>query len=123
MAYAGNGKTLLSGGGGQKRAGAAEQNAAQFSAVELIKKVSAKCNGAAAAAGAAGVDILHCVVEYQRAAICQLATEAQPVPAGKLQQGFLTQLPQITGDDEVKIIGGSMQILQMCPDGGVGRRG
>ena len=123
MAYAGDGQTLLGGGGGQKGTGAAEKDPFQFAAVEPIQKVAAEGDGAAAAAGAAGVNILHGVVKNQRAAICQLATQTQPVQPGKLQKGFLTKLSQVAGDDEVKVIRRAMQIIQMGPDGGVSRRG
>ena len=123
MADSGNGQTLLGGRGGQQRPCAAEQDPPQLSRVQPVQQISAQRDGAAAAAGAAGMHILGQIVEYQRAAIGDLAAKGQAVPAGKLQQRFLAQLPQVTGDDQIEILRASAQILKVGPDGGISRRG
>ena len=123
MTDTGNGQTLLGGGGGKQRSGAAEQDFLQLTGVQLPQKIAAQGNGAAAAARAAGVDILFNVVENQRPAVCQLSAEADPVPFGKLQKHFLTQLPQIAGNDQVKILGSGLHVVKMSFDGGVGGGG
>ena len=85
MAYTGNGQSLLGGSRGQQRPGAAEQDPAQLSGVQPVQQISAERDGTAAAAGTAGMHILSQIVEYQRAAIGDLAAKGQAVPAGKLQ--------------------------------------
>ena len=75
MTYAGDWKSLLGGGGGQQRTGAAEQNPFQFSLIELIQQIAAEGNGAAAAAGTAGMDILYGVVKNQGPAISESSAQ------------------------------------------------
>lgn len=123
MTHAGDGQTLLGGGGGQKCPGAAEQDPAQLTGVQLVQQITAEGHGAAAAAGATGVDILCGVVEHQCAAIRQLSAKAQSLPSGQLQQRLLAQLSQVACDDEVKVLGGPVQVFQMGPNGGKGGRG
>ena len=104
MADTGNGQTLLGGGGGEQRAGAAEEDSLQFALVQLIEQIAAESNGTAAAAGAAGMDILDSVVEYQCAAVRQLSTQGQMIPLSQFQQRLLADLPQIAGDDQVEVL-------------------
>ena len=85
MAYTGNGQSLLGGGRGQQRPGAAEQDPAQLSGVQPVQQISAERDGTAAAAGAAGMHILGQIVEYQCSAIRDLAAQIQTIPPGKLQ--------------------------------------
>mgnify|MGYP000714255923 CR=1 FL=1 len=106
MTDPGNGKPLLGGGGGEQRARAAKQYFLQFPPVQLPQKVAAQSDGAAPAAGAAGVnvlpfgvkdhdaavvvaagkDVLLVVVENQGSAVRQLPAQRDPVPPGKLQK-------------------------------------
>ena len=53
MANTGNGQSLLGGGGGEQRPGAAEEDSLQLSGIEFIEQLTAQGDGAAAAAGAA----------------------------------------------------------------------
>ena len=99
MTYTGDGKSLLGGGRGKQRTGAAEQDPFKFSVVQLCQQVTAECDGAAAAAGSACVDILAGIVKHKGAAICQLSTEIHSILSGKLHQQFLTDLAKIAGDD------------------------
>ena len=69
MTYAGNWKTLLGGSRGEQRSGTAEQDLLQFACLQLIKQVTAERDGAAAAAGSAGMDILFGIIKHQRAAV------------------------------------------------------
>ena len=123
MTDPGNGKPLLGGGGGEQCARAAKQYFFQFPPVQLPQKVAAQGDGAAPAAGAAGVDVLFVVVENQGSAVRQLPAQRDPVPPGKLQKQFLAQLPQIAGDDEVKVLGGGFHVVKMGFDGGIGGGG
>ena len=75
MTHAGDWKALLSGGGGEKCAGTAEENALQFAFCQLAQQFSAQCDGAASTAGTAGMDILLRIVKYQGAAIRQLPAD------------------------------------------------
>lgn len=123
VADAGDGQTLLGGGGGEQRPGAAEENPLQLSLIESAQKVAAEGNGAASAAGTAGVDILYGIVENHRTAVGQLAAQVQLIAAGYFQKHFLAQLAQISGDDQIKVIGCPFHIFHMGFDGGKCRRG
>ena len=85
MAYSRNGKSLLGGSRGKQRTGTAEEDPFQLSLIELIQQIPTEGNGAAAAAGAAGMDILYGVVEDQGAAVCQLTSKIQTVPFSDFQ--------------------------------------
>ena len=123
MTDPGYGKPLLGGGGGEQCARAAKQYFFQFSPVQLPQKIAAQGNGAAPAAGAAGVDVLLVVVEDHRSAVRQLPAQRDAVPTGKLQKHFLAQLPKVAGDDEVKILRGGLHVVKMGFDGGIGGGG
>lgn len=123
MTDPGYGKPLLGGGGGEQCARAAKQYFFQFSPVQLPQKIAAQGNGAAPAAGAAGVDVLLVVVEDHRSAVRQLSAQRDAVPTGKLQKHFFAQLPKVAGDDEVKILRGGLHIVKMGFDGGIGGGG
>ena len=84
MADSRNGKPLLNGSGGKERACAAEQNIFEFSGIEFIQIVTAQRYRAAAAAGTAGMDILHSVVEDHAAAVFQPTAKGDTVFTGKL---------------------------------------
>ena len=113
MAYTRNGKPLLGGSWGEQRTGAAEQNSLQFSLIQLIEKISAQGNGAAAAAGTTCMDILNGVVKYHCSAICQLSAQGQMISFSQFQKHFLADLSQITGDDQVEILWLSVHILHV----------
>ena len=117
MTDSGNGQPLLGGSGGEQGAGTAEKDAFEFSDIQLIQKIAAEGNGAAAAAGSSCVDILGGVVENQRAAICQFSAQQQPMAPAHFQQEFLAQLSQVTGNDQVEIFRNPVQILHVSPDG------
>lgn len=123
MTDPGYGKPLLGGGGGEQCARAAKQYFFQFSPVQLPQKIAAQGNGAAPAAGAAGVDVLLVVVEDHRSAVRQLSAQRDAVPTGKLQKHFLAQLTKVAGDDEVKILRGGLHIVKMGFNGGIGGGG
>ena len=123
MTYSGNRQTLLGGGGGEQGSRSAEKQLFELSFSQFLQQRSAQCNGAAPAAGAAGVDILRGVVKYQRSAVCQLSAQTDSFLPGKLQKQFLTQLPQIAGYDQVKGLRAGVQVLKMLPDGSQCRRG
>lgn len=123
MTDPGYGKPLLGGGGGEQCARAAKQYFFQFSPVQLPQKIAAQGNGAAPAAGAAGVDVLLVVVEDHRSAVRQLSAQRDAVPTGKLQKHFLAQLPKVAGDDEVKILRGGLHVVKMGFNGGIGGGG
>mgnify|MGYP006927877635 FL=1 len=123
MTDPGYGKPLLGGGGGEQCARAAKQYFFQFSPVQLPQKIAAQGNGAAPAAGAAGVNVLLVVVEDHRSAVRQLSAQRDAVPTGKLQKHFLAQLPKVAGDDEVKILRGGLHVVKMGFNGGIGGGG
>lgn len=123
MTDPGYGKPLLGGGGGEQCARAAKQYFFQFSPVQLSQKIAAQGDGAASAAGAAGVDVLLVVVEDHRSAVRQLSAQRDAVPTGKLQKHFLAQLPKVAGDDEVKILRGGLHVVKMGFNGGIGGGG
>lgn len=123
MTNTGNGQSLLGGGRGEQRAGSAEQDFFQLSGVELFQKISAKSDGTAPAAGASGVHILGGIVENQGTAVRKFSAQRNAILPGKFQKHFLSQLPEVTGDDQIKILWLRIQILKMGFYGGVGSRG
>ena len=123
MADAGDGQSLLGGSGGEQGACSAEQDFFQLPGLQLPKQAAAQGDGAAAAAGASGVDILAQVVKDQAAAVLQPPAERQPLFPGQLQKQLLAVLPQVPGDDAVVVFRLPAQVLQVLPDGGQCRRG
>lgn len=69
------------------------------------------------------MDVLFVVVENQCPAVRQLPAQGDAVPPGKLQEHFLAQLSQITGDDQVKVFGGGLHVVKVSLDGGIGGGG
>ena len=90
--------------------------------IQFLQKLSAKRDGAAAAAGAAGMDILYRVVEYKGSAVRQFAAQRQVIALAQFQQHLFPQLPQITGDDQIEILRLASQILHVGTNGIKGRR-
>ena len=123
MADAGDGQALLGRGGGQQGPRAAEEYPAEFFLLHFRQIVAAQGNGAAAAAGASGVDVLAQVVKDQAAAVLQPPAERQPLFPGQLQKQLLAVLPQVPGYDAVVVFRLPAQVLQVLPDGGQCRRG
>lgn len=123
MADPGDGQALLGGCGREQGSGSAEEDLFQLAGAEFAKELSAEGDGAAAAAGTPGVDILGGVVKYHGAAVRQLAPQGQAVPAGKLQEHFLADLAEISGDDEVKVLRAGVKVHKMAADGGEGGGG
>ena len=113
MADTGNGQALLTGSGGQKGAGAAKENALQLAVVQLIQQIAAECDGAASAAGSAGMDILVQIVKDKGSAVCQFSAQIQMVSFSQFQQNVFSQLAQIACDDQIIIQRGPVQIIQM----------
>ena len=117
-----NGKSLLGRGGGEQRSGAAEEYFFQPSTVQLSKKLPAEGYGAAAAAGAAGMDILEQCVKNQGSAVLQFTAQIHPFIPGQLQQCLLSHQAKIPGDDQIKILRTGVKILEMGPNGTQGCR-
>ena len=113
MTYAGNWKTLLGGSRGEQRSGTAEQDLLQFACLQLIKQVTAERDGAASAAGSAGMDILVQIVKDKGSAVCQFSAQIQMVSFSQFQQNVFSQLAQIACDDQIIIQRGPVQIIQM----------
>ena len=117
MTDSGDGQSLLGGSGGKQRPGAAEEDPFQLPAVQQIQKIPAQGNGAASAAGTAGVNVLGDLVENQGTAVCQLPTQGKSFPFAHFQQQILAQLAKIPGDDEIEVLRSPIQILHMGPNG------
>ena len=79
MTYSWDGKTLLGGSRGEERACSAEKDLLQFARIQFVQKITAQGNGTAAAAGAAGMDILFRVVENQCAAVGEFSAQRNTV--------------------------------------------
>ena len=123
MADTGNGQSLLGRCGRKQRAGAAEENPLQLPLIQLVQQIATESNGTASATGTAGMDVLYRIVEYQRAAVGQFAAQGQMIPFSQFQQSFLADLPQVTGDNQIKVLRAYLQILKMGTYGIVsGRR-
>ena len=59
------------------------------------------------------MDILHRVIEDKCAAVGQLAAQRQMMALPQFQQQILTQLTQIAGDNQVEVIGRSVEVVHM----------
>ena len=68
-------KPLLRGCWRKQGACAAEQDLFELLPAQPVKKIAAERHCAASAAGTAAVNILHCVIEYQGAAVCELSAQ------------------------------------------------
>ena len=113
MANARNWQPLLGGSGGEQGAGAAEKDPFQLPLLQLIQQIPAQGDGTAATAGATGMNILHGVVENQCSAIRQSSPQWQMIPFSQFQKHFFTDLPQIPGNDQIKILRFSVHVLHM----------
>ena len=122
MAHAGNGQSLLGGGGGEQGTGSAEQDFLQFSRSKLRQEFRTQGDGAAAAAGTAGMDILFRIVKNQIAAVGQLSPKGKTVFSGTLHQQFLSDLSQIARNDQIKIFRAGAQVIEMGTNRGICRR-
>ena len=69
------------------------------------------------------MNILLCVIEYQRSAVGKFSTQGNPVFLRQFQENLFPQLAQISGYDQAEIFRSGMQIVEMGPYGGVGGRG
>ena len=116
MADPRNGELLLSRGGGEQGSRTAEQNPVHGSVSQLLQKVGAQHDGAAAAAGAAGVDILCLRVKDQIAAVAEPVPGRDALPGQQRLQGLQTDPAQVSGDDPVIVLRGGVEVLQMGPD-------
>ena len=123
MANAGDRKSLLGGCGGQEGPGSAEEDAFQFPVPEPVQQIPAEGDGAAAAAGASGMDVLDRVVKDQSAAVRQFAAQGEVIPFPQFQKGLFPDLPQITGDDQIEVIRPSAHVVHMGLYGLECRRG
>lgn len=87
---------------GESRAPVPRTGFVSFAAVKLAEKMGAEDDGAAPAAGPSGVDILLFRIENKTAAVLQFSAQAQALPAGQAQQGFLAHGPQVPGENASK---------------------
>ena len=89
----------------------------------MIQQQRTQGNGTAAAAGTACVYILLLQVKNQCAAICKLTPKADAIFSGQCKQRFFSHLSQVSGDDQIEICIGGVEIIEMGLDGGKGSRG
>ena len=68
------------------------------------------------------MDVLLLKVIDHGAAVVVDAADAHAVPAEEIQQNFLAQRAQVAGDQEVKVIGAQVEVVEVGADGVVGRR-
>lgn len=110
MADARDGFPLKGGGGGVQRSGGAKQDVFPFAIPQAGEKKTRQHAGAAAAAGAAAVDVLTVGLEDKQTAV-GVAVQGHPVPPGQLLQQLAAQTAQVAGDDQVVEAGGAAGII------------
>ena len=125
MTDAGDGFSLLRRGGRQERTGATEQEPVELALAELIQKISAQDDGAAPTAGPSGVDVLSLQIEDQHAAVGVPVLQVDSNLVELVQEDLLAHLAQVPGDNQVKILRRSSQIVKVGADGlkGAGSHG
>lgn len=117
MTDAGDGFSLLRRGGRQERTGATEQEPVELALAELIQKISAQDDGAAPTAGPSGVDVLSLQIEDQHAAVGVPVLQVDSNLVELVQEDLLAHLAQVPGDNQVKILRRSSQIVKVGADG------
>ena len=113
MTDAGNGQPLLCGQGREKGSGAAEQDPFPPVIFKSLQIVPAQDGGTASASGSAGSHLLMLCIEYKTAAVLQFSAEDHAVLPAEFQQKAASNLPQISRNDDVVVIGGALQIPEM----------
>ena len=105
MTDAGDGFPLEAGGGGQQGAGGGEEDAVPAAPAHLCQQVSVQHGGGAAAAGGACVHVLPLPVVQQQAAVLEVVSQVDAVPGEEVPDDGVAQLSQVSGDDQVVVLG------------------
>ena len=100
VADAGDALPLHGGGGGEQRAGTAEQKMFPFALPHPVEQVAGEDGGGAAAARAAAVDVLRLGVKDETAAVVVIG-QVHAVPVEEVQDDLPAQTAQVAGDDQV----------------------
>ena len=104
MSDRGDRLSLLSGGRTEQSARCYKEDAAQPSRLQIAQYFRAEHRGAAAAARAAGVDVLSLAVKNHQSAIAVLFTYIDPCPPEQLIQYFAADRAKITREYHIIII-------------------
>ena len=102
---AGDGFPLEAGGGGQQGTGGSEENAVPAAPAHLRQQVSVQHGGGAAAAGGACVHVLPLPVVQQQSAVLEVLPHIDAVPGEEVPDDGMAQLPQVSGDDQIVVLG------------------
>ncbi len=125
MTDAGDGFSLLRRGGRQERTGATEQEPVELALAELIQKISAQDDGAAPTAGPTGVDVLSSRSKTNTPQSVYRSSRLTPTWWNWSRRISLPTFAQVPGDNQVKILRRSPQIVKVGADGlkGAGSHG
>ena len=105
MTDAGDGFPLEAGGRGQQGTGGSEENAVPAAPAHLRQQVSAQHGGGPAAAGGACVHVLPLPVVQQQSAVLEVLPHIDAVPGEEVPDDGMAQLPQVSGDDQIVVLG------------------
>ena len=105
MADAGDGLPLKAGGGRQQRPGGGEDDALPPPGPQAGEQVAVEHRGGAAAAGGACVHVLPLPVVQQQSAVLEVLPHIDAVPGEEVPDDGMAQLPQVSGDDQIVVLG------------------
>ena len=117
VADAGDRLPLKAGGGGQQRPGGGEDDALPPPGPQAGEEVAVEHRGGAAAAGGSGVHVLGLAVVEQQAAVLKVFTQIDAVPGEEVPYDGVAQLSQITGDDQVVVLGLGLRVPEKGGEG------
>ena len=105
MADARDGFSLERGGGGQKGTGGSKDNPCPFSLPHSAEKIAVQHRGGTTAAGSAGMHILVLPVVEQQATVLKVGPQLDAVLGEEIPDDGMAHLAQVTGDDQIIVIG------------------
>ena len=123
MADAGNGLPLEGRGGRQQGAGRGKDDLLPLPPAHLRQQIPVQHGGGAAAAGGTGVHVLLVPVVQKQAAVLEVLPQLNAVLGEKVPDDGVAQLAQVTGDDQVVVVGLCVGVPEEGGERIVGRRG
>ena len=119
----GNAFALLNDCWRHKRTGGGEQHILKLAAFDSVQYMAAKHRGAAAAAGASGVDVLLLPVVQHKPAVAVNLADVNAVLLEQVYKDFAAHQSKVAGKDKVEVGGRSTSIFKVGFNGVVGGRG
>lgn len=122
MSDSGNTFALLNDCWRHKRTGGGEQHILKLAAFDSVQYMAAKHRGAAAAAGASGVDVLLLPVVQHKPAVAVNLADVNAVLLEQVYKDFAADKPKVTCQNKVEVGGRSTCVFKVGFYGVVGGR-